>query len=124
MTVFAEAVSALTRDLVLSAIGLGSDGGWMRRCDVIVGGAVDVVGSACTLGSATVGVACGCNDDANVDVVFGWTDVSTLGDGAGVVDDGTLGDGTSGGCCSVEKMARRLSMAKSWSSVLVGVRSA
>ena len=84
----------------------------MRCCDAIVGGAVDVGGPACTLGLATVVVECGCNAGVTLGDGAGVVDDGvTLGDGAGVVDDGTLGDDTSGGCCRVEKMARRLSTA-------------
>ena len=104
-----EAESAVFCDRVLLAIGRGSDGGWMRRCDVIVGGAGDDDGSACILGGAFVVVALGRNDG------------DTLGGGSGFGVVSTLGDGTSGGCCRVEKIARRLSTASSWSSVLVGV---
>jgi hypothetical protein len=49
--------------------------------------------------------------------------VSTLGADSGV-DGGVVMIGRSGGCWMVEKMARRLSMARSQSSVLVGERSA
>ena len=100
------AASAVHRDLVRRAIGLSSDGGLM--CSVASGGgAIGVAGSMCTPGS----------------------DRSTLGGGAGGVEasgscSATLGADASGGCCNVEKIARRLSIARSWSSVLVGVRSA
>ena len=54
--------------------------------------------------------------------------MGTLGGGSRVGDVGTLGvcagNCRSGGCCSVEKIARKPSIARSWSSVLVGVRSA
>ena len=54
--------------------------------------------------------------------------MGTLGDGSRVGDVDTLGDCSGnrrlGGCCRVEKIARRLSIARSWSSILVGVRSA
>ena len=99
------AASAVYRDLVRRAIGLSSDGGLM--CSVASGGgAIGVAGSMCTPGSDR-----------------------TLGGGAGGVEDSgscsaTLGADASGGCCNVEKIARRLLIARSWSSVLVGVRSA
>ena len=117
MTVLVEVTdSALCCDLVPWAIGLSSEGG-LIWCGAICGG--NVVGSACTLGSATVVVECGrigitLGDDARVGVE------GTLGDCAG----NCSGNCRSGGCCRVEKMARRLSIASSWSSVLVGVRSA
>ena len=120
MTLLVEvADSALCCDLVRWAIGVSSEGGLMRWCHAMWGGADGAVGSACTLGSATVVVECG-----RIGI--------TLGDGARVGVEGTLGDCAgncsgncrSGGCCRVEKMARRLSIASSWSSVLVGVRSA
>lgn len=115
------AVSAVSRDLVRRAMGLSSEGGRMRPCDAMDGGGVDDVGS--TLGSVTVVVDCGCigftlGDGARI----GAAGTPVVDSGVGGVD--TLGDCTSGGCCSVEKMARRLSIARSWSSVFVGVRSA
>ena len=97
--------SAAHRALVQRAIGLPSDGG--RVCSGAMGGGVNgVVVSPCTLGSAC-----------------------TLGGVAGGVEGSgscvpTLGADVSGGCCNVEKIARRLSIARSWSSVFVGVRSA
>ena len=63
-------------------------------------------GSLCTLGS-----------DCTLGGVAGG--VEAFGIGAS-----TLGAAASGWCCNVEKIDRRLSMARSWSSVLVGVRSA
>ncbi len=98
--------SAVHRALVRRAIGLSSGGGLMCS-SAMGGGANGVVGAMCTLGS----------------------DCGTLGGIAeGVEDSGsgapTLGADASGGCCNVEKIARRLSIARSWSSVLVGVRSA
>jgi hypothetical protein len=97
--------NAVHRALVRSAIGLSSDGGCMRR-GARGGGANVGAGSMCTLGSDC-----------------------TLGGVAGGVEDccscaATLGVDASGGCCNVEKIERRLSIARSWSSVLVGVRSA
>ena len=57
VTVLVEvADSALCCDLVLWAIGLSSEGG-LIWCGAICGG--NVVGSACTLGSATVVDECG-----------------------------------------------------------------
>jgi hypothetical protein len=97
--------NAVHRALVRSAIGLSSDGGCMRR-GARGGGANVGAGSMCTLGSDC-----------------------TLGGVAGGVKDccscaATLGVDASGGCCNVEKIERRLSIAWSWLSVLVGVRSA
>lgn len=110
------AVSAVFRDLVRRAMGLSSEGGRMRPCDAMDGGGVDDVGG--TLGSVTVVVDCG-----SIGITLGGVAGTPVVDsGVGGVD--TLGDCTSGGCCSVEKMARRLSIARSWSSVFVGVRSA
>ena len=97
--------SAVHRALVRRTIGLSSDSGLV--CSGAMGGVANVVvGSLCTLGSACTlgGVAEGVEDS-----------------GSGV---STLGAAASGGCCNVEKIARRLSIARSWSSVLVGVRSA
>ena len=104
--------SATPCDCTRRAIGRVSDGGWSRGA--IMGGAVIVVGgSLSTLGSCwgsvlTLGVHDG---------------VSTLGAGAG--SDGAVA------CCWIsdgrwmlEKMACRLSMASSCSSVLEGERLA
>jgi hypothetical protein len=97
--------SAAHRALVRRAIGQSSNGGLVCS-GTMGGGANGVVVLPCTLGSAC-----------------------TLGGVAeGVEDSGsctpTLGAEASGGCCNVEKIAQRLSIARSWSSVLVGVRSA
>jgi hypothetical protein len=100
------AESAVHRALVRRAMGLSSSDGGLVCSGAMGGGANGVVGSLCTLGS-----------------------VCTLGGVTESVEDGgsgapTLGADVSGGCCNVEKIARRLSIARSWSSVLVGVRSA
>ena len=76
-------------------------------CSGAMGGGVngDVV-SPCTLGSA-------CTLGGVAEGVEGSESCAP-----------TLGADSSGGCCNVEKIARRLSIAGGWSSVLVGVRSA
>ena len=111
--------NAVDRVLVQSAIGLSSDGGCMR-CGARGSGANVGAGSMCTLGS-----------DCTLGGVAGGTLGSdcTLGGVAGGVEGccscaATFGVDASGGCCNAEKIERRLSIARSWSSVLVGVRSA
>ena len=83
-----------------------------------MGGAVDMVSTleSCWEGALTLGGAAG------VGTLGGAAGVGTLG-----VDAGSGRRGScliSGGCWSGEKMALKLSMARSWSSVLVGERSA
>ena len=90
--------SAAERARVRRAIGLSSDGGWMCRspmgvCAVGVGGSICTLGSNGTLGGVAWGaIACG---------------------GRFI----TLGGDTLGRCCNFEKMARRLFIASSSSSV-------
>jgi hypothetical protein len=104
--------SATPCDRVRRAIGWVSAGGW-SRC-VSMGGAVIVVGgSLSTLGSCwgsalTLGVDSG---------------VSTLGGGAGA-DGAVVCCWIAGGSWMLEKMARRLLIARSCLSILVGEQSA
>ena len=97
--------SAAHRALVRRAIGLSSDGGLVCS-GAMGGGANGVVVSPCTLRSACT---------------LGGVAEGVKSSGSGIP---TLGADAVGGCCNVEKIARRLSIARSWSSVLVGVRSA
>ena len=107
---FAESVAPC--DCVRRAIGQVSDGGWSRGASmggdaVVVGGLMSTLGS-CWGSALTLGVDAG---------------VSTLGAGAGA-DGAVVCCLISGGCWMLEKMACRLSMASSCSSVLEGERLA
>ena len=107
---FAE--SATLCDCVRREIGLVSDGGWSRDAsmggDVVVGDVLLSTHGSCWGSALTLGVDAG---------------VSTLGARAGA-DGAVVCCWIAGGYWLFEKMARRLSIARSCLSVLVGERLA